>query len=782
MHPVDLFRPVATTPPDAKFQRRPHPLLPKSVAVNNEDGKGTPIHTNKFYANLYLGNQDLGVFVVPYVIWWNRGIQDTWGLGISQTSKEQRVFGPDANKTPAQYFLHPGGIRSMSLSAFEFDQNMRLELADMTQFSVSATFFAGPAHGTGKALQVPIVLGAGFVTGVYYDLIPRFNSVVGFRSYRQVQGPRNGMQKYVLDLHDSTQWVLYATIPEGQNFQLKQDDWQTLTCVQRVRGVTVQIAKMPPGSEHAYDAHAGMFACRATIAGTAVDSTATVHINWATRQANNSNKLLLFALSHHSQTFTDLMKTRDLGFSLDSQTKGAMQAYSTNDFYITERLPTEIQFAPWTSIPALRSFIGKYSSEAIRDIQSSAMKELEQDMDVHSNLNSMYFAGKALDKFAFIAYVAFDVLKDTELTMKAMGKLTRAYQRFATNKQQYPLVYDTTYKGLVSSGSYVTGSALEDFGNTYYNDHHFHYGYFVHAAAIIGYIDNALGGTWLQDNKEFVNALVRDIGNPSEQDPYFPVSRAFDWFHGHSWAKGLFESGDGKDQESTSEDYHHAYAIKLWGRVVGDESMEARGNMMLAIMKRSFNSYFLLSNDNKIQEPRIIGNKVTGILFENKVDHTTYFSANIECVQGIHMIPVTPISSFIRSPSFTAEEWQMIFQNIIGGMDCGGWKGILYSNVALFDPRQSYRFFASPNFQDSWLDGGASRTWYLAYAAGKWEQDKVISNISVDVADDVWQALVERRPLSVALGSCVKYCGEIISKPGKYDIERTSRPTCIGRR
>jgi endoglucanase Acf2 len=38
----------------------------------------------------------------------------------------------------------------------------------------------------------------------------------------------------------------------------------------------------------------------------------------------------------------------------------------------------------------------------------------------------------------------------------------------------------------------------------------------------------------------------------------------FDWYHGHSFAKGLFESADGKDEESSSEDAFFAYAIKMW--------------------------------------------------------------------------------------------------------------------------------------------------------------------------------------------------------------------------
>jgi endo-1,3(4)-beta-glucanase len=96
--------------------------------------------------------------------------------------------------------------------------------------------------------------------------------------------------------------------------------------------------------------------------------------------------------------------------------------------------------------------------------------------------------------------------------------------------------------GVVSSGSYVTVNDGVDFGNTYYNDHHFHWGYFILAASLIGHIDS----NWIKDNREYVDMLCRDISNPSSKDKYFPEWRSYDWYHGHSWAKGLFASIDGK--------------------------------------------------------------------------------------------------------------------------------------------------------------------------------------------------------------------------------------------
>lgn len=119
---------------------------------------------------------------------------------------------------------------------------------------------------------------------------------------------------------------------------------------------------------------------------------------------------------------------------------------------------------------------------------------------------------------------------------------------------------------------YVTGNDGADFGNSHYNDHHFHYGYFVLAAAIIAHLDPS----WLPANKDYVNALARDFANPSSKDPLFPQLRSWDFFHGHSWAHGLYASADGKDQESSSEDMMQAFALKMFGKVSGDANMEAR--------------------------------------------------------------------------------------------------------------------------------------------------------------------------------------------------------------
>jgi endo-1,3(4)-beta-glucanase len=87
----------------------------------------------------------------------------------------------------------------------------------------------------------------------------------------------------------------------------------------------------------------------------------------------------------------------------------------------------------------------------------------------------------------------------------------------------------------------------------------------------------------------------------------------------------------------------------------------------------------------------------------------------------IHMIPLMPFSTLCRSSNFVTEEWDTYFREgaVAEASNVqGGWRGILYANLAIINPTAAFNFFNQPDFDASWLDGGASRTWYLAFAAG----------------------------------------------------------------
>jgi endo-1,3(4)-beta-glucanase len=129
------------------------------------------------------------------------------------------------------------------------------------------------------------------------------------------------------------------------------------------------------------------------------------------------------------------------------------------------------------------------------------------------------------------------------------------------------------------------------------------------------------------------------------------------------------------------------------------------------------NLYMLMSPGNTVQPASFVPNWVTGILFMNKADYTTYFGTNTEYIHGIQMIPLTAASPFIRLKSYVAEEWAAKLAAIIDSVD-SGWRGILMANLAISDPVSAWNFFTSSQFTNAWLDGGASLSWYLAFTAG----------------------------------------------------------------
>eukprot|EP01061_Rhynchopus_euleeides_P004164 TRINITY_DN13469_c0_g1_i1.p1 TRINITY_DN13469_c0_g1~~TRINITY_DN13469_c0_g1_i1.p1 ORF type:complete len:449 (+),score=170.83 TRINITY_DN13469_c0_g1_i1:56-1348(+) len=161
--------------------------------------------------------------------------------------------------------------------------------------------------------------------------------------------------------------------------------------------------------------------------------------------------------------------------------------------------------------------------------------------------------------------------------------------------------YDTTWGGIpTTSGlrnpgpSWVRNGTQPDFGSGGYNDHLFHYGYYLYSVSVVLRGASLSGGaqpgqaglqfssseclrmnnsdaTWFSRYSKRILLWARDIGNPDQQhDPYFTQNRHHsDWYAGHSWARGLFPSGlTSSNMESTSEALQAWYAMFLLGSAI----------------------------------------------------------------------------------------------------------------------------------------------------------------------------------------------------------------------
>ncbi|KAF5539166.1 glycosyl hydrolase family 81 [Fusarium phyllophilum] len=715
----DIFVEISHDPPILVPSRADHPQMLVGV-----DNKNNPIQTNKFYANFFANNQDNATWTHPYSVWWSSDpAKQGHGLSISHTDRHDFIYGPG---DPVKSFEGPAFRQSIALSARELQNGTVLTTDSLTAFSVNVNL--APRRGAKPLISFPLVQGMAFVTV--------FSTITDLRLSAVSPGP--SVYGRSVQLGDGSSWLIYITpacLSEKPTLYIT--DKGTILGPRNFTG-TVQVAKNPAGAAgiDVFNKAAGVYPVGARISGTVSGRTGTYTLAWK-KKGIEQRTLLMFALPHHVESFNTETAKGLTSIRLASTTKGIATAILADEFTMVEyELPTDIGFDPWS--PHLGSvgsqgFAAIVHHDAKVAIIKAAKVELARDITKLTNPTSKYYGGIAFSVYARAIYAVHRIAGDTSLTASSLANLEAAFDRYVDNQEPNPLCYDGVWKGLVSSASYGNNDSSIDFDNTYYNDHNFHYGYYVYTAAIIAHFDPS----WLSKNggvnKIWVNNLIRDWSNPSAEDPFFPFSRSFDWFHGHSWARGILEAPDGKDQESSAEDALSTYAIKMWGKVIGDANLEAHGNLQLAVTARSLQSYFLLASDNDVQPANFIGNRATGILWDRKVNHTTYFGDEIAFIQGIHMLPIVPSSAYIRKPFFVREEWDQDFAgNKSGSLSSGGFAGHIYANLAVADKAgaiESHAFFRKQTADSPYLSG-SSLTWDLAYTAAL--GGSLASNVSVN--------------------------------------------------
>ncbi|KAH7384579.1 endo-beta-1,3-glucanase-like protein [Pyrenochaeta sp. MPI-SDFR-AT-0127] len=638
---------------------RHHPAPKKGV----EDDDRRTMHTNKFYANAFLGNQNMPIWIHPYSIWWGKGWQEpemlqTYGMNIAHAEEADITFGAG---NPTNVYINPSRKQSLILSARELDSQTLLTTDTHLPFSVNINLNSF-SNSREPKITFPVVQGMSFVTAGYRNATPVIQT--GGKGFVEWMGPISlgRTTKYRVKDMDGRDWLIYINPVPGLDYdgtKFIRLDPNTLIGPPGFKG-TIQVAKNPLGAEgeSLYDRACGAFVYEARITAVVADGKAAYSLSYT---KVGSSPLLMFALPHHIHSLNPELRSQVTRLQLRTTTKGMATAiWAERLTFLEPNLPTTMHFGPWNPTTGTAAK-PRYPPEVLTLIAAIAERDLRRCMSETIPQESMYYAGKSLAKFATIVWVIKDLLGNDTLGNAGLEKLKQEMSRYITNLQRYPLYYDDSWKGVVSNAGFQDPGA--DFGNTYYNDHHFHYGYFVYVSAVLGYLDPA----WLAtgDNKAWTNMLVKDYAESDYNGRDYPFSRSFDWWHGHSWAKGLFESADGKDQESTSEDGFSSFAIKMWGKVIGDVNMEKRGNLMLAIQARTFNSYFYMLSNNTNHPPRFVENKVSGILFENKVDYAstmiplsqfTYLSPpkkkelTNSCPQSQHTSAQPP-------PSSTASTW-----------------------------------------------------------------------------------------------------------------------------
>lgn len=486
------------------------------------------------------------------------------------------------------------------------------------------------------------ISGQAFLTIRYENLTPVFNTPHAILNINGDGVLNNGKvfsgDSFEIEYNSGRVWKIYS--PSSVSLTLNTSDWK-LTMNNLYNGI-VKVCYLGQATNLAnISANRSIFDTygnnNSYVIGGDIDdttfsgNTANFIINW--NKVGNS-PLLHFALPHH----IPILQSPNIKNLQGFQTiKGDLVGIEGDTWTMTETLQ---------DLP----FVGDITTQDVTDIQNCLNTDAQEVIPGSADTDT-YFGFKELGEFAMMAAIA-NSIGDTVNQTQLINKLRTVVDSWLNFSNPNTFRYDNGNGGVVSTDAAADGFAL--FGSGAYNDHHFHYGYFLHACGVLAEFDP---GWATQSVIDKVNCLVRDIFNPSTNDTFFPQYRSKDWYVGHSWAGGTSIFGDVNNQESISEDINAWYGLSLWADATNQTEMYNLARLAHAQSIRAGKAYW----QGSVQDDEINA----GIEWVTKQDNATFFGANPEYVQGIQMIPWTPgLKNFYEDP-YATTLWNRVFNDIL---------------------------------------------------------------------------------------------------------------------
>jgi endoglucanase Acf2 len=223
------------------------------------------------------------------------------------------------------------------------------------------------------------------------------------------------------------------------------------------------------------------------------------------------------------------------------------------------------------------------------------------------------------------------------------------------------------------------------------NDHHFHYGYWVMAAAYVALKDPE----WASQQKwgGMVGKIISDIATAERGRTDFPFLRNFDVYEGHSWASGDANFDAGNNQESSSEAVNAWAGLLLWGEATGDQKLRDLGAFLYTSEIASINQYWF-DLDKQVLAPEY-GKPFASMVFGGKYAYNTWWTQEPRQIFGINLLPITPASTYLGADpkyirtlvdALPAEVKAYRARGETDGTPADIWQDVVASYAALGDP------------------------------------------------------------------------------------------------
>ena len=268
--------------------------------------------------------------------------------------------------------------------------------------------------------------------------------------------------------------------------------------------------------------------------------------------------------------------------------------------------------------------------------------ELGEEVEKFSfEKDDTYWNGKEFGKACELIQIA-EQLDDTATRDRLLTLLKDRLEDWFDGKEKYFLRYDDRWDTLTGyPDSYGSGEQL--------NDHHFHYSYFIRAAATIAQYDQ----DWVKPERygKIIDALIRDCANYERDDEKFPWMRSFDPYAGHSWAAGHAGFASGNNQESSSESMNFATALILYGQATNNSKIRDLGIYWHSTEAEAIRHYWF-DEDGEVF-PDGYQQSCVGMVWGDGGAYGTWWTANPEEIHGINFLPINGGSLYLgRDPAY----------------------------------------------------------------------------------------------------------------------------------
>ncbi len=555
-------------------------------------------------------------------------------------------------------------------------------LNDYTDLSATIKFYN--TSSPNNYYYAPIVRGMPYVTMFYNNVTPavyfpspavwKVNDVIAAAN-QTFTGTAFKVQTVLGDpnLYRSQTWMLYCsssiTLQFSQGAQtlglIGTSNFTGYIRAAHLTYVNDADSVFVPQRRIMLDAYAKFVPIRGEVAANIPNGSSTATLNFNFTRYNEgsfgNDSLLMMALPHHVNMMPAGTATHLLNYKV---IKGTMSEVQTKTWNMTEQLPGY----SWSPRSGGLANVPLQWCDTIRNY-------VQGDL-VHFNRQyqwiDIYSAGKSLARLGRIINIA-DELYDRDNTRYAsmqplaaqmrdslqifLGRWLNGNSSIHSDGISYhkdSIIYDTKFRGLITSRSHDSLNLVGgiDFGSALYNDHHFHYGYFLYAAAVLAKKNPSF---FTANSNYYMNRVVdmaRDIANPSRNDTYFALQRYKDWYDGNSWANGLVPYGGGKNQESSTEAANAWYGLYLFGLAMNNASpspvaanMMNQGQLMLSTESRATQKYYHAYQTNPAY-PTYYTNQYKTVtnLYQGEIDSKTFFGNVNYYATGIQVVPVTPVT------------------------------------------------------------------------------------------------------------------------------------------